>query len=222
MQPTNMGEVDIRPDWQSDTANTYRGHTMKSLDEFVMTLEDIVSPKFASEIISEYVSTAEWRPYDKNKGSGGAPVKAILLSHPLVLRKSARRKKMTDDIVQAVGKAFDLYHAKHSRREQGHNFLHIEKLVGLRLIRYEIGQFMINHTDKYPDQETGKVYWPAVSVSINLTDDFTGGALNLLDGEILFNAKSGGGVFFPANFLYPHSVEKVTQGTRYSLVGWFM
>jgi predicted 2-oxoglutarate/Fe(II)-dependent dioxygenase YbiX len=195
---------------------------MKKLDEFVMTLENIVSPELASATLNEYASSTEWRPYDKNKGSGGAPVKAILLSHPLVIRKSARRKKLADDIQQLIMKTFDQYHARHSRREQGHNFLHVDKLVGLRLIRYETGHFMINHTDKYPDQETGKVYWPAVTFSINLNDDYIGGTLNLLDGEILFNGKRGDAIFFPANFLYPHAVEKVTQGTRYSLVGWFM
>jgi hypothetical protein len=27
---------------------------------------------------------------------------------------------------------------------------------------------------------------------------------------------------FPSNFLYPHSVLPVTEGTRYSIVTWFI
>jgi len=27
-------------------------------------------------------------------------------------------------------------------------------------------------------------------------------------------------VFFPSNFMYPHSIEPITKGTRYSIVAW--
>ena len=27
-------------------------------------------------------------------------------------------------------------------------------------------------------------------------------------------------VFFPSNFMYPHGIEKITEGTRYSIVAW--
>jgi predicted 2-oxoglutarate/Fe(II)-dependent dioxygenase YbiX len=27
-------------------------------------------------------------------------------------------------------------------------------------------------------------------------------------------------VFFPSNFMYPHMIEPITKGTRYSIVAW--
>ena len=57
---------------------------------------------------------------------------------------------------------------------------------------------------------------------MNLNDDFSGGELELLDGDLVFKAKARQGIFFPANFLYPHAVNKITSGTRYALVGWFI
>lgn len=194
---------------------------MKQLDEFVMVAPDLVPPDLVADLLAEYAHSADWKPYDKNKGAG-APVTAIPLTHPLIVRKSKRRKELADRVNAAVGRAFDAYHARHSRRDRGLNFLHVEKLVGLRLIRYETGHFMVNHTDKYPDMETGKTYWPAVTFTANLNEDFEGGELNLLDGEILFKGRPGEGIFFPANFLFPHAVERVRGGTRYALVGWFL
>mgnify|MGYP001213588018 CR=1 FL=1 len=51
---------------------------------------------------------------------------------------------------------------------------------------------------------------------------------NKPDLEPLLNAsemvghalKKGDVVIFPSNFMYPHRVEKVTKGTRYSFVTW--
>ena len=31
---------------------------------------------------------------------------------------------------------------------------------------------------------------------------------------------AGSIVFFPSNFMYPHSIEPITKGTRYSIVAW--
>lgn len=186
-----------------------------------MQLPGMLATDLAQRVLSEYADTEEWKPYAKDKGAG-SPVMAIPLSHPAVVRKSARRKILAQEVTEAVLKAFDLYHARHSRRDRGQNFLHIEKLVGLRLIRYEAGHFMVQHTDKYPDSDTGKTMWPAVTFSVNLNTGYEGGTLDLLDGAIRFKGGVGDGVFFPANFLYPHAIERVLSGARYSLVGWLL
>ena len=77
------------------------------------------------------------------------------------------------------------------------------------------------HTDKYPDSDSNAVSWPAVTFSINVNSNYEGGEMLLLDGDVVFKGKARQGIIFPANFMYPHSVEKVTSGTRYSLAGWF-
>jgi predicted 2-oxoglutarate/Fe(II)-dependent dioxygenase YbiX len=38
------------------------------------------------------------------------------------------------------------------------------------------------------------------------------------DEEIKF--KTGDLLIFPSNFLYPHRVEPVTKGVRYSFISW--
>jgi predicted 2-oxoglutarate/Fe(II)-dependent dioxygenase YbiX len=195
---------------------------VKTLDEFVMTFDDMLSPELASAIMNEYVESDEWRAPNPDKGHQVDSHSAILITHDTVTSRGAGRKQIADAVIQSLAKAFDKYHMKFSRRDQGLNFLHIDKLVGVRINRYQAGQYMVNHTDKYPDSDTGQVSWPAVTFSLNLNDDFVGGELNLLDEELIFKAKARQGIFFPANFLFPHAVNKVVTGTRYALVGWFI
>ena len=48
----------------------------------------------------------------------------------------------------------------------------------------------------------------------------------ILGGEIVmcedyeYKLKAGETIMFPSNFLYPHSIKKITKGTRYSMVSW--
>lgn len=197
---------------------------MKTLDEFIMVMDDVVPGDLAKRVLAEYANSDAWvaTPADQGGGVSGAyPASAVLIAHRQVTGQNNIRQQLATDVLQSLGKAFDRYHAKFSRRDQGLNFLHIDDLVGLRLIRYETGQYMGVHTDKYPDSDSKLKSWPAVTFTLNLNDDFTGGELILLDGEMVFKAKVGQAVFFPANFMYPHAVGKVTNGTRYALAGWF-
>ena len=74
------------------------------------------------------------------------------------------------------------------------------------------------HTDSYSSASR------ALSISINLNDDYEGGDFIFGDqrhGEIKrFKLSKGSVLFFPSNFMYPHSVQPITKGTRYSIVAW--
>jgi Rps23 Pro-64 3,4-dihydroxylase Tpa1-like proline 4-hydroxylase len=64
----------------------------------------------------------------------------------------------------------------------------------------------------------------SLSVIINLNDNYEGGDLVFTDQkekEIKRLKRSKGSiVFFPSNFMYPHKIEPITKGTRYSIVSW--
>ena len=34
--------------------------------------------------------------------------------------------------------------------------------------------------------------------------------------------KKADAIMFPSNFMYPHEIMPVTQGTRYSIITWFI
>jgi len=94
------------------------------------------------------------------------------------------------------------------------------KLVTLNLLKYEEGGFYIPHSDSHA------TYPRTISVVYFLNNDYEGGELvfHTPDRECkeMFRVKAAPGraVFWPSNFLYPHSVTKVTKGRRYALVAW--
>ena len=52
-----------------------------------------------------------------------------------------------------------------------------------------------------------------------LTDDFKGGELLFWDEKVI-EFKAGEVLIFPSNFLYPHRVQTVKEGDRYSFIKW--
>lgn len=98
--------------------------------------------------------------------------------------------------------------------------LEISRWNQVDILKYsENGKYEI-HTDHDSTQVRG------VTAIINLNDEYEGGNFVFFDpmkkGEVVktIELKKGSVLFFPSNFLYPHSIQPVTKGTRYSLVAW--
>ena len=60
---------------------------------------------------------------------------------------------------------------------------------------------------------------PTLSILGSLNNDYKGGEL-VFWGDKVVELKAGEIMIFPSNFLYPHEVKLVTEGTRYSYVSW--
>jgi len=86
------------------------------------------------------------------------------------------------------------------------------------LLKYEIGGKYNFHTDHFSTTARH------LSVIMNLNDNYEGGDLIFADQkekEIKrLKLTKGSIVFFPSNFMYPHGIEPITKGTRYSIVSW--
>jgi predicted 2-oxoglutarate/Fe(II)-dependent dioxygenase YbiX len=59
---------------------------------------------------------------------------------------------------------------------------------------------------------------PILTVLGVLNDDYEGGEFILIDEKI--NLSKGDMLVFPSNFMFPHKVEPVTKGTRYTFISW--
>ena len=53
---------------------------------------------------------------------------------------------------------------------------------------------------------------------LSKSSDYEGGEFYLIDDII--DLKKGDIIIFPSNFMYPHKVEPVTKGIRYSYISW--
>ena len=60
---------------------------------------------------------------------------------------------------------------------------------------------------------------PTLSIVGILNDDYEGGEFIMWEDKEI-KLKTGDLLIFPSTFLYPHKVNLVTKGTRYSFVSW--
>ena len=99
-------------------------------------------------------------------------------------------------------------------------------LTNFRINRYSTGEYKSKHIDaivyqpyfnKNLEQRFG---FPQVSILLFLNDDYKGGELKILN--TYYHPFTGSAIIFPSNFMYPHSVEKVEKGFRWSIVTWLM
>lgn len=90
----------------------------------------------------------------------------------------------------------------------------------VRFNRYNEDRLMALHCDHIHSLFEGqKKGIPTMTFLAVLNDDYEGGEFIMWgDEEIKF--KTGTAVVFPSLFLFPHGVQPVTKGTRYSCVSW--
>jgi predicted 2-oxoglutarate/Fe(II)-dependent dioxygenase YbiX len=86
------------------------------------------------------------------------------------------------------------------------------------LLKYSTGGKYEIHIDHYTNSPRH------LSIIMNLNDSYEGGELIFTDQKEkeVKKLKLGKGsiVFFPSNFMYPHNIQPITKGTRYSIVAW--
>jgi len=94
----------------------------------------------------------------------------------------------------------------------------INKISQIDLLKYSINGKYNTHIDDFSAAPR------SISVIINLNNKYEGGDLIFTDQkekEIKrLKLDKGSIVFFPSNFMYPHRIEPITKGTRYSIVAW--
>jgi len=121
------------------------------------------------------------------------------------------KKDVFDKIKKEIERLYVYYQIKFP-------FTESTKINQIDLLKYEVGGKYEYHVDNYTD------YSRTVSVIINLNEEYKGGDLIFTD-QNKFEIKrcklqTGSIVFFPSNFMYPHGIEPITEGTRYSIVAW--
>jgi predicted 2-oxoglutarate/Fe(II)-dependent dioxygenase YbiX len=99
-------------------------------------------------------------------------------------------------------------------------FTEITGISPPRFNKYSENTQMRNHCDHIHSLFDGDVKGvPILTFLGSLNNDYDGGELVFFDSEII-KLTAGQIMVFPSNFLYPHRVEPVKSGTRYSYVSW--
>lgn len=182
------------------------------LKEYVVYLEDIVPLSLCDDIINEY-QNEEW--HQTLIGAEGVQdpnirgAKTIQISkEEAILKNPGVRRSLDERLFECASKAIKQYSSKFPECS-------ISIDTGYELLRYTEGFGYSRHTDDFAQEPR------VVSCSFCLNDGYTGGEFNMLDLGMSFKQKKGSALLFPSNFMFPHEVEKVTSGIRYSIVTWF-
>ena len=85
---------------------------------------------------------------------------------------------------------------------------------------YKEGDYYNKHIDAFKAEPKLNHTYFDYGFTVCLSDNYEGGEFVLDNeiGEIPFKLKAGQVLFFP--IIYPHSVNKVTKGSRKALIGW--
>lgn len=92
--------------------------------------------------------------------------------------------------------------------------------TGVRFNKYSPNTQMKEHCDHIHDIFDGQIKGiPVLTILCGLNNEYEGGEL-VFFGDTQYELKAGDIMVFPSLFLYPHKVQEVTSGTRYSCVSW--
>lgn len=182
------------------------------LEDYIVTFDDIISDELCDSILKEYKDT-EWNPTLVGQGVVDKQIRnvdSIGLSFNHVINVNPEKRKEIDDkLFECASLAIRKYNELFPEAR-------IEQDNGYELLRYKKGQFYTEHTDSYKAQPR------SVSCSFALNDDYEGGEWGFFDNKIKIKPKKGSVVMFPSSFTYPHQINTVTEGTRYSIITWFI
>ena len=176
--------------------------------EAIVEIKNILSPKFIDKII----------PLINKKAKKKLKVGNYQLDKNIrnVDGYSLTNKTPTDVyyfqyITKEIERIYTFYKAKFPKMASS-------LINQIDLLKYSPGGKYEIHTDHYTTSARH------LSVIINLNNDYEGGNLIFTDQKQkeIKRIKLGKGsiVFFPSNFMYPHSIQPITKGTRYSIVAW--
>jgi len=94
----------------------------------------------------------------------------------------------------------------------------ISTIADISLLKYPEGGHYVLHSDYHTKHQR------EFSFILFVNDNFEGGDLTFADpdfkNETTIKVKKNRIVFFPSNFMFPHKVNPVKKGTRYSVVAW--
>jgi Rps23 Pro-64 3,4-dihydroxylase Tpa1-like proline 4-hydroxylase len=185
----------------------------RTLEEYIFTLDNVVPEELCDRILEEYCECNSWIPSMVGSGNVDDRIRncgIINISDNRILEQNFDiRKKIDEDFYVCASNAINEYRKLFPEVAS-------EVDTGYDLLRYKEGQFYIQHTDSFKNQQR------SVSCSFLLNDDYEGGEFAFFDREIIIRGGKGSIVIFPSNFMFPHEVMPVTSGTRYSIITWYV
>tara|TARA_R110000744_G_scaffold129705_1_gene237168 strand:+ start:2057 stop:2605 length:549 start_codon:yes stop_codon:yes gene_type:complete len=182
-----------------------------------MNIEDAIveiTPEFPEPLLSNLIEYIDHKATTKLNTIGG--LKPEIRN---VLGYSLRKDRISDKVY--FRHIQDFITIQYSHYMAKFPAIDTSNINQIDLLKYEPGGKYEPHLDhSFKTQRT-------LSCIINLNEGYDGGDFifykqNFKDEIKRIKCKKGTIIFFPSNFLYPHKVDSITKGTRYSIVSWLI
>jgi predicted 2-oxoglutarate/Fe(II)-dependent dioxygenase YbiX len=191
---------------------SYGNQTLKDC----IFVEKNIIPESVCQYIIETIDKRDWRPhswYNVNNNSFNS-------EETMELDVQTATDDLNSLLVPYIIQAGALYNEKFSNSNNPRTLQIMNKFSRVRFNRYGSGQIMREHYDHihslFDGNEKGI---PVLSFVLNFNGDYEGGELQFW-GDFPVKLGCGDIIMFPSLFLYPHGVNEVTKGKRYSGVCW--
>ena len=181
------------------------------LGKWIGHYENVIPDELCDDIISYTIESKKLSP-------------STYSTHDSTSPKSSQRVFM-DDVWFRSGEDKYYEEMKEHTLNVLSNYQKIHKVVckrytDFRINRYSSGGFMSEHIDNIHHSHGQQYGYPHLSVLLFLNEDYKGGEFVVADNE--YKTSKGSAIIFPSNFMFPHKVNKIEYGTRWSVISWLM
>jgi predicted 2-oxoglutarate/Fe(II)-dependent dioxygenase YbiX len=201
---------------------------MANVNDFIHVVKRIIPEEVCEDLI-ERMGNSKWIKNQWTYKDNQNQVKKVnrdLQNECEMLTNDSADDDVKEDIKFFTDAAIRFYLAYMDREQlklgidqPGHN-----NIVGQcslpRVNKYKPGTNFKRHIDHiYSVFDGTKRGIPVLSTLGVLNDDYEGGRVFIRDLKL--DLKQGDIIVWPSLFIYPHEIETVTKGTRYSFVNWW-
>ena len=181
------------------------------LGKWIGHYENVIPDELCDDIISYTIESKKLSP-------------STYSTHDSTSPKSSQRVFM-DDVWFRDGEDKYYEEMKEHTLNVLSNYPKIHKVVckrytDFRINRYSSGGFMSEHIDNIHHSHGQQYGYPHLSVLLFLNEDYKGGEFMVADNE--YKTSKGSAIIFPSNFMFPHKVNNIEYGTRWSVISWLM
>ena len=178
-------------------------------DEYIKYYSNIVSPELCNKLLGLAKTQFVPSTYSTHIGKSANSPERVRMDEYWIRKDNENYepiKSCYEEVIKKYEKDFQYFVARHT--------------TDFRINRYSEGHFMSRHVDNIHHSHGQQWGYPQVSALLFLNDDYEGGQFQV--SNTVLNPSAGSAIIFPSNFMYPHSVEKIEKGSRWSIVTWLM
>lgn len=181
------------------------------LGKWIGYYEDVVPNELCNDIIDYTVESKELSPskYSTHAGESSRSAQRVYMDD-VWFRFGEDR--YYEEMKEYTLKVLSIY-------QKVHNVV-CQRYTDFRVNRYGSGGYMSEHIDNIHHSHGQQYGYPHLSVLLFLNEDYEGGEFVVADNE--YKTEKGSAIIFPSNFMFPHKVNKIEYGTRWSVVSWLM